>query len=212
MLLTRWMALHSSREIASMRFLTFTPAEFTAILSRPPNSRSTVAPSALHRLLDREIGRAALAPRAGARRDVLRDRARFLFRPCRNADGRAVLRERLRHRAAKPRGASNDQRGGAAEIKRSIDGQSCLALECTLTSMPNSAGRVESINTSRGGVPKTAVLEAQVTSEGIVGDVQRDLRYHGGPERAVSIYSLELIAGPCSAKDIRSRRARPART
>jgi MOSC domain-containing protein YiiM len=58
----------------------------------------------------------------------------------------------------------------------------------------NSDGTVESINTSRGGVPKTPVLEAQVTGEGIVGDVQRDLRYHGGPQRAVSIYSLDLIA------------------
>ena len=58
----------------------------------------------------------------------------------------------------------------------------------------NSEGRVEAINTSRGGVPKTAVFEAVVTREGIVGDVQRDLRHHGGPERAVSIYSLELIA------------------
>jgi MOSC domain-containing protein YiiM len=38
------------------------------------------------------------------------------------------------------------------------------------------------------------VLEAVVSREGIIGDVQRDLRYHGGPERAVSIYSLDLIA------------------
>lgn len=59
--------------------------------------------------------------------------------------------------------------------------------------MAGSVGRVESINTSRGGVPKTAILEARVTTEGIVGDVQRDLRYHGGPERAVSLYSLDLI-------------------
>jgi MOSC domain-containing protein YiiM len=58
-----------------------------------------------------------------------------------------------------------------------------------------SEGRLESINTSRGGVPKTPVFEAQVTGEGIVGDVQRDLRHHGGPQRAVSIYSLDLIAG-----------------
>ena|SRR5687768_7273147 len=59
--------------------------------------------------------------------------------------------------------------------------------------MADSQGRVESINTSRGGVPKTPVFEALVTIEGIVGDVQRDLRYHGGPDRAVSIYSLNLI-------------------
>jgi MOSC domain-containing protein YiiM len=58
----------------------------------------------------------------------------------------------------------------------------------------NPEGRLEAINTSRGGVPKRPVLEAQITGEGIVGDVQRDLRHHGGPQRAVSIYSLDLIA------------------
>ena len=66
--------------------------------------------------------------------------------------------------------------------------------QCTLSCVRSSDGKLESINTSRGGVPKTAVFEAIVTREGIVGDVQRDLRYHGGPERAVSIYSLDLIA------------------
>jgi MOSC domain-containing protein YiiM len=54
-------------------------------------------------------------------------------------------------------------------------------------------GRLECINTSRGGVPKEAVFEADVTHEGVRGDMQRDLRYHGGPDRAVSLYSLELI-------------------
>ena len=59
--------------------------------------------------------------------------------------------------------------------------------------MSESLGRLESINTSRGGVPKTPVFEAHVTFAGIAGDVQRDLRYHGGPDRAVSLFSLELI-------------------
>ena len=54
-------------------------------------------------------------------------------------------------------------------------------------------GRVESINVSRGGVPKTSVFEALVTSRGIDGDHQDDSRYHGGPDRAVSVYSLDLI-------------------
>ena len=54
-------------------------------------------------------------------------------------------------------------------------------------------GRLESINSSYGGVPKTALFEAHITADGIDGDVQRDLRYHGGPDRAVSIFSLELI-------------------
>jgi MOSC domain-containing protein YiiM len=54
-------------------------------------------------------------------------------------------------------------------------------------------GRVESINVSRGGVPKTSVFEALVTGNGIDGDHQDDPRYHGGPDRAVSVYSLDLI-------------------
>ena len=55
------------------------------------------------------------------------------------------------------------------------------------------AGRLESINCSSGGVPKTGVFEALVTAEGVAGDGQRDLRYHGGPARAVSIFSLDVI-------------------
>ena len=37
------------------------------------------------------------------------------------------------------------------------------------------------------------VLEATVTESGIDGDGQRDLKFHGGPERAISVYSIELI-------------------
>ena len=52
---------------------------------------------------------------------------------------------------------------------------------------------MESINVSRGGVPKTSVFEALVTEHGVDGDRQHDLRHHGGPDRAVSLFSLELI-------------------
>jgi MOSC domain-containing protein YiiM len=57
-------------------------------------------------------------------------------------------------------------------------------------------GRVESINRSPGGVPKlpSAGGTGTVTAAGLDGDVQRDLRFHGGPDRAVSLYSLDLIA------------------
>ena len=55
------------------------------------------------------------------------------------------------------------------------------------------AGRLESINISRGGVPKTSVFEALVTEAGLDGDFQRDRRFHGGADRAVVIFSLELI-------------------
>ena len=55
-------------------------------------------------------------------------------------------------------------------------------------------GRVERINVNpKGGVPKHAVPSAEITVGGVTGDKQRDLRYHGGPLRAVSIYSLERI-------------------
>lgn len=54
-------------------------------------------------------------------------------------------------------------------------------------------GIVHSVNTSGGGVPKRPRPEAEVTPHGVAGDRQRDRRYHGGPERAVSLYSLDRI-------------------
>jgi MOSC domain-containing protein YiiM len=54
-------------------------------------------------------------------------------------------------------------------------------------------GRIFQLNLSNGGVPKLAVREARLTPTGLVGDRQRDLRYHGGPERALCLYSLERI-------------------
>lgn len=55
-------------------------------------------------------------------------------------------------------------------------------------------GRVESINRSDGGVPKRPVAECEIRVTGLLGDRQRDLRYHGGPDRAVCLYSAERIA------------------
>lgn len=53
--------------------------------------------------------------------------------------------------------------------------------------------RIAQISVSRGGVPKTAVPTARVTAEGLEGDAQRDREHHGGPERAVCLYSIEAI-------------------
>ena len=53
--------------------------------------------------------------------------------------------------------------------------------------------KIHSLNISNGGVPKRPVERCEVRLRGIAGDRQRDRRYHGGPERAVSLYSLELI-------------------
>ena len=49
------------------------------------------------------------------------------------------------------------------------------------------------INISDGGVPKRPVLEAVITKTGVDGDRQQNLKVHGGPDRAVCLYSQELI-------------------
>jgi MOSC domain-containing protein YiiM len=54
-------------------------------------------------------------------------------------------------------------------------------------------GRIFQLNLSNGGVPKLAVREASLTPQGLEGDRQRDLRFHGGPERALCLFSLERI-------------------
>ena len=49
------------------------------------------------------------------------------------------------------------------------------------------------INVSDGGVPKYPVLEAVIATSGVVGDRQENLKFHGGPDRALCLYSQELI-------------------
>lgn len=55
------------------------------------------------------------------------------------------------------------------------------------------AGHIFSLQRSNGGVPKLPIREATVTELGLEGDRQRDRRYHGGPERALCLFSLEEI-------------------
>ncbi len=55
------------------------------------------------------------------------------------------------------------------------------------------AGVLLSINVSAGGVPKRAIGEALISTTGVVGDRQRDLKWHGGPDRAVSLLALSVI-------------------
>jgi MOSC domain-containing protein YiiM len=54
-------------------------------------------------------------------------------------------------------------------------------------------GRIVQISVSPGGVPKLAVPSAEVTASGVEGDRHRDLEHHGGPDRAVCLFSLEQI-------------------
>jgi MOSC domain-containing protein YiiM len=54
--------------------------------------------------------------------------------------------------------------------------------------------RVHQISVNpEGGVPKRRVPSTRLLQGGVEGDKQRDLRYHGGPERAVCLFSLERL-------------------
>ncbi|MFA6166811.1 MAG: MOSC domain-containing protein [Gemmatimonadaceae bacterium] len=54
-------------------------------------------------------------------------------------------------------------------------------------------GVIVSINVSSGGVPKLPVPEAHASPSGLDGDGQRDRRHHGGPDRALCLFSMERI-------------------
>jgi MOSC domain-containing protein YiiM len=52
---------------------------------------------------------------------------------------------------------------------------------------------IVSLHRSNGGVPKLEVHSARVTAQGMEGDRQRNLKHHGGPDRALCLYAIELI-------------------
>lgn len=52
------------------------------------------------------------------------------------------------------------------------------------------AGTVLAVCTGPGGIPKHAVESARVAELGLEGDAHR-YRYHGGPNRAVCLFSIE---------------------
>ncbi len=52
---------------------------------------------------------------------------------------------------------------------------------------------VHQINVSDGGVPKRPVLEARVSEIGVEGDRKRNIKVHGGSDRAICLFSLELL-------------------
>jgi MOSC domain-containing protein YiiM len=54
-------------------------------------------------------------------------------------------------------------------------------------------GHIFQISISGGGVPKQALAKVEVDASGVAGDKHRDLVHHGGPDRAVCLFSLERI-------------------
>jgi MOSC domain-containing protein YiiM len=55
-------------------------------------------------------------------------------------------------------------------------------------------GTLASINISGGGVPKKRINGVKVSRSGLQNDDQNDKVHHGGPDRAVCIYSLQKIS------------------
>ena len=55
--------------------------------------------------------------------------------------------------------------------------------------------KIVGLSISNGGVPKTPVQTANVGPLGLKGDKQGDTEHHGGPERALCLYSLEVMKG-----------------
>lgn len=59
--------------------------------------------------------------------------------------------------------------------------------------MSSRTGTIAQVSTSPGGVPKLPVFESFISLAGLEGDWQEDRRHHGGPARAVCLYSLDLM-------------------
>jgi MOSC domain-containing protein YiiM len=53
--------------------------------------------------------------------------------------------------------------------------------------------QVHQLSRSPGGVPKRAVERVHIGAMGLEGDWQRNRVHHGGPDRAVCLFPLELI-------------------
>ncbi len=48
------------------------------------------------------------------------------------------------------------------------------------------------LNISPGGMPKLPIASAHVSVEGVAGDWQKNRKYHGGLDRAICLFSVEL--------------------
>lgn len=53
-------------------------------------------------------------------------------------------------------------------------------------------GKLVQVNVSGGGMPKLPVKSVRVGVDGLAGDWQKNRKYHGGRDRAVCLFSVEL--------------------
>lgn len=110
-----------------------------------------------------------------------------------------LVAARLAYTTAKARGVGRELRVEAASrpasraTTRTRSGVAYTRPVEPAGGQPVDKGRIVQISVSNGGVPKTAVPSARITEHGVDGDRQRDLEHHGGPERAVCLFSMERI-------------------
>lgn len=57
----------------------------------------------------------------------------------------------------------------------------------------NAKGAVESLQTSRGGVPKKSIETVDIDLTGVLGDKQANRTHHGRPWQAVCLWSREVL-------------------
>ena len=69
-----------------------------------------------------------------------------------------------------------------AAARRSADGDEVMV------------GRIQSLQVSGGGVPKTPIPLAEIGPAGISVDVQGNRKHHGRPWQAICLYSVERLA------------------
>ncbi len=54
-------------------------------------------------------------------------------------------------------------------------------------------GRIAGLFVSQGGVPKLPVMQARVEAAGIIGDKVQHKKIHGGPDRALCLFSADVM-------------------
>ena len=59
--------------------------------------------------------------------------------------------------------------------------------------MTANEGHITGLQRSAGGVPKLPVGHARVRTGGMDGDRQANRKYHGGPDRALCLYSQDRL-------------------
>jgi MOSC domain-containing protein YiiM len=81
------------------------------------------------------------------------------------------------------------------QVHRALHGLRDLgrALHDAGAGAPTQEGTVAQLSTSNGGVPKSAVLAADVGRRGLLGDRQAKRRHHGRPFQALCLWSSEVI-------------------